>query len=207
MGVLDQIAGARGRNDGQLHIELAEQLAGNGDAEGIADVVNGLGREQAVAGDCVKVLYEIGYRNPGLIAPYAETFLGLLQSKNNRLVWGAMIALSRIAELNPHPVYAQLNTVLAAYERGSVITVDNAVSVLAALCKADAAYEKRILPLLIRHLQSCRAREIPQHLERMSVCLQKSNIEPVVDILRTRMGELSKPQQARVGKALKKMKA
>ncbi|MFH1512036.1 MAG: hypothetical protein ABIG45_01645, partial [Bacillota bacterium] len=167
----------------------------------------GLGREQAVAGDCVKVLYEIGYRNPGLIAPYAETFLGLLQSKNNRLVWGAMIALSRIAELNPHPVYAQLNTVLAAYERGSVITVDNAVSVLAALCKADAAYEKRILPLLIRHLQSCRAREIPQHLERMSVCLQKSNIEPVVDILRTRMGELSKPQQARVGKALKKMKA
>lgn len=205
MKPLSSIARALGRSDDQPNIELAQRLAEDMDARGIAEVVGGLCGNAAAASDCIKVLYEIGYRKPELIAPYAETFIALLRSKNNRLVWGAMAALGRIAALNPKPVYAQLDTVIAAYESGSVITVDNAVSVFAGLCGADAAYEKRILPLLAKHLKLCRAKEIPQHLERIAVCLNPDNHKPITDVVLGRMEELSEPQKARVKKVLKKL--
>jgi hypothetical protein len=204
MPALDRIASALGRNDDQPNIELAERLAGARDEDGVREIVGGLDGSKATESDCIKVLYEIGYRAPELIAPYAETFVGLLRSKNNRLVWGAMAALGCIAALNPKPVYAQLDMVIAAYENGSVITVDNAISVFAGLCKADADYEKRIMPLLVRHFTNCRAKEIPQHFERAAVCLNPDNHKPVTDVILGRLGELTASQQARARKVLKK---
>ena len=150
------------------------------------------------------MLYEVGYRSPALVAPYADVFLKLLRSKNNRLVWGAMAALASIAALEPQAVYAQLGTVLAAFEAGSVITRDNAISVLAALCGVDAAYEKQVLPVLIRHFQICRAKEIPQHFERVSAHLSGDRRKPVADVVQSRFSELSPPQQARVRKRMNK---
>lgn len=207
MNALMQIASALCRNDDLPNVELAERLAEARDWEGVAEIANGLKGNPAVASDCIKVLYEVGARRPELIAPYAEMFLDLLQSKNNRLVWGAMAALDPIAALNPIPVFERLDTVLAAYEKGSVITVDHAVSVLAGLCEAGADYEARVLPLLVLHLKNCRAKEIPQHLERMAVCLRKENASPITEIVRTRMREMSPAQQSRVRKVLKKIDA
>jgi hypothetical protein len=64
--------------------------------EGIRKIVGGLSnQEKAIRSDIVKVLYEIGYPAPELAAPYARDFLKLLESRNNRLVWGGMIALSK----------------------------------------------------------------------------------------------------------------
>ena len=205
MKALRQTASALERKDDQPNIELARLLAATGDTEGIADIIGGLQGAAAMAGDCIKVLYEIGYRKPELIAPYADMFLDLLEGKNNRLIWGAMIALGSIAELTPKPVYARLNTVLDAYAHGSVITVDNAVSVLAGLCKADASYQARIMPVLIRHLEKCRPKEIPQHFERTAVCLHPGNQTPAIAVVQARMWELTPPQQGRVRKVLKKL--
>ncbi len=53
----------------------------------------------------MKVLYEIGYLTPELIADYADDFLKLLRSKNNRMVWGGMIALATIAETKPREIW------------------------------------------------------------------------------------------------------
>ncbi len=202
MPILNKIASALGRNDEQPNIELAEQLVNTQDKESIAEIVSGLRMDKAVASDCIKILYEIGGRKPELIAPYAENFIGLLNSKDNRLVWGAMTALGRIAELNPAPVYLHFEDIYAAYKKGSVITVDNSISVFAALCKADKEYEKRILPLLIAHLTKCRAKEIPQHLTRMSVCFNKNNIVQIESTIQDRFEELSGSQQTRVRKTV-----
>jgi hypothetical protein len=38
------------------------------------------------------MLNEIGYLDPEWIAGHAQEFIELLNSKNNRLVWGGMIA-------------------------------------------------------------------------------------------------------------------
>ncbi len=206
MPILNKIASALGRNDEQPNVELAEQLVNTRDKEGIAEIVVGLNMDKAVASDCVKVLYEIGERKPELVAPYAENFIGLLKSKDNRLVWGAMTALGRIAELNPKPVYSHFEDIYTAYENGSVITVDNSISVFAALCKTDKEYAKRILPLLIQHLTKCRAKEIPQHLERMSICFNKNNIKQIASTIEGRFEKLSGSQQTRVKKVMKKLR-
>ena len=60
-----------------------------------------------------------------------------------------------------------------------------------------------ILPLLLNHLANCRAKEIPQHLERMTVCVTAENAARFRTAVAARCGELSKPQQARVTRTLK----
>ncbi|MDD3137522.1 MAG: hypothetical protein PHX08_00935, partial [Lachnospiraceae bacterium] len=92
---IENVASNLGKNDEQPNIELAERLSKNENPVEIKEIVEGLkSKEKEVENDCIKVLYEVGRRKPYLIAEYVETFLELLQSQNNRLNWGAMIALA-----------------------------------------------------------------------------------------------------------------
>ncbi len=120
--MIEKVAFYLQRNDEEPNILLAEDLAGRNDAAGIAEIAKGLDADEPqVAGDCVKVLYEIGYRKPELIAPYAATFVAGLKSRNNRIVWGSAIALSLIAESASDYLFSELETIRRAYESGSGI--------------------------------------------------------------------------------------
>jgi hypothetical protein len=102
MCTLDRIAYCQGRRDEVPNQELARDLAAREDRQGIREIVAGLRNfEPAIRSDCLNVLYEIGYIKPHLIAPYAADFLNLLHDRDNRLVGGAMIALSMIADIAP----------------------------------------------------------------------------------------------------------
>ena len=176
------------------------------DTEGIREVAQGMqSGGQDMANDCVKVLYEIGQRNPDLIADYVDDFITGLSSKNNRIVWGCMCALACIAPIRADAVYARLAEVVAAYEAGSVITVDNSVTVFACLCKANRGYQAKIFPILLEHLAGCRAKEVPQHAERMAVCIDSENREAFIRALEERMGELSETQKGRLMKLIKRL--
>ena len=201
--MLEQIASALNRNDEAPNIELAEKLAKAQDVAGISEIASGLAMKNAIANDCIKVLYEIGLREPQLIVPHVGSFLDLLKSKNNRLVWGAMTALGQISAMCPEKIFARFDDVYAAYEIGSVITVDQSISVFANLCKADPANDRKILPVLINHLATCRSKEIPQHFERVAVCITTDNVEQFTAVVQKRYNELTASQQARVNKALK----
>jgi len=122
------------------------------------------------------VLYEIGYIDPSLVASYADDFLKLLRSRNNRLVWGGMIALSTIAELQADFIYAHREEILKAMHEGSVITLDNGVKVLALAASKDA-YRPDIFPHLLKHLQTCRPKDVPQHAEKSLSAVDASNTE------------------------------
>ena len=203
--MLSLIASALKRNDEEPNIALAEELAKSKNENGIAEIVSGLNMDKATANDCIKVLYEIGERNPKLIVSYTKVFSDLLKSKNNRLVWGAMTALGQITALCPNEVFESFENIYAAFETGSVITVDQGISVFAALCKADKAFEQRILPVLINHFAACRAKEIPQHFERAAVCITSDNAAPFKQIIQKRYDEMTVAQQTRVNKAFKKI--
>ena len=169
------------------------------DKDGIDEIAEGFkSSDQAVANDCVKVLYEIGQRNPKLIADYTGDFITALSCKNNRLIWGSMKALAFTAPIKPETIYSRLPEILAAYQKGSVITVDNCISVLAHLCKAGVGYSKKILLVLLDHLAKCRAKEIPQHAERMAVCIDSGSKVAFVSVLLSRAGELTEAQYKRV---------
>lgn len=205
MNAMDQLACKQGRNDEAPNIELAEYLCRHSDSVGVKTVVDGFkGADKAVANDCIKVLYEVGARNPALISGYADDFVSHLHSKNNRLAWGSMTALAAITDLAPQPVFENLHLVVSAYECGSVITVDNSISVFAGLCKAGACYSDKVLPILLDHLlNKCRPKDVAQHAERASACFCYENAGAFYEVLMKRMPDLTSTQQQRIKKLLK----
>lgn len=205
--MLEKTAFGLERNDEEPNIALAEELCRDRNLAGIAEIAAGLdSKKPRLANDCIKVLYEIGARNPELIADDTEKFLSLLRSPNNRLVWGGMTALTYVTHLRPQIVFSSLELVLEALEHGSVITKDNAVSVLAELARTNFHYAETVFPILLSHLAACRPKEIPQHAERISVCIGRENLSPFVDLLESRKADLSPAQAKRMDRIFEKLR-
>ena len=206
--MIEKVAYNLGRNDEEPNINLAVLLCRTKDTDGIGEIVKGLrNKKKEVANDCIKVLYEIGERSPELIAEYVSDFIRLLESQNNRLVWGGMTALSKIAFLKPQEICNNIGIVIKAYETGSVITVDNAISVFAGLCKAGEKYEKTVFKYILTHLETCRPREVGQHSERAFVCVNSHNSKEFMAVLLKRKDSLTAAQQARVMKLIRKIES
>jgi len=204
--MLEKLSYSLGRNDEEPNIELAKELVKTKNKKGIKEIAGGLNNSKAqIANDCIKVLYEIGGMEPKLISEYIGEFIQLLKSKNCRLVWGSMTALSKIVPLNPEEAFKNLDIIISAYENGSVITVDNSISVFAELAKADKKYEKKVFPVIIGHLEKCRSKEVAQHAERAFVCVNKNNSGKFKDALLKRLDSLTEAQKKRVEKLLKKL--
>ena len=140
-----------------------------------------------------------------LIADYVSEFISLLRSKNNRLAWGSMTAISTIVEYAPKQIFDSVSVVMAAYKNGSVIAIDNSISVFAGLCRVDESYAKEVLPTLVNHLQKCRPKDVPQHAERASVCFNSGNAVAFIEVLEKRLPDLAATGQTRVKKLLKKL--
>ena len=201
--MIEKIAFNLGRNDEEPNIDLAIELINSNDLEGIKEIVDGLkNKKNQLANDCIKVLYEIGEIKPELIATYVLDFIQLLKSKNNRLVWGSMTALSKITFLKPKQIFENLETIINAYENGSVITRDNSVSVFAELAKADKKYEKIMLKKIIQHLETCRPKEVGQHSERAFICINEENSKKIISTLLRRRDNLSDSQKKRIDKLI-----
>ncbi|TCL54592.1 hypothetical protein EDD76_11915 [Kineothrix alysoides] len=206
--MLEKLACANNRNDETLNIELARHLCESEDKDGVNEIVSGLkNKDKKIANDCIKVLYEIGEAQPDLIADYVNDFIRLLHSPNNRLIWGAMTALSTIVELKHPIIYENVDSITYAIQQGSVITVDNGVSVLARLCVERNQYRQQILPFLMEHLKKCRPKEVAQHAERISVCIDCTNVKQFLDVLDGRIDYLSKSQQVRIVKLKNKLQS
>ena len=203
MSVTDKLAHSLGRRDEVPNQELARDLAEKKDQKGIREVAENLwNTDKNIQADCIKVLYEVGYIEPKLIADYAEDFVKLLKSKNNRLVWGGMTALAEVAKANPDAVFKHFDAIKKAKETGSVITVDNAISTLA-YTAANDKYNKAIFPYLLKHLSSCRPKEVPQHSEKTLPAVNTSNKNEFIKVLETRMEDLSGGGLSRVKKVIK----
>jgi hypothetical protein len=208
MSVLNQLAHAQGRRDEVPNQELARALAAKKDKAGIREVAENLwNKDKNIQADCIKVLYEVGDIDPSLIAGYTDDFAKLLKSKNNRLVWGAMTALAEAARANPGAVFKHFDEIKKAKETGSVITVDNAIAALAWTAVGDAKYNKVIFPYLLKHLSSCRPKEVPQHSEKTVPAVNASNKKEFIKVLEKRMEDLSGGGLARVKKVIKQAMA
>lgn len=204
--MLEKLACSMGRRDEVPNKELAKELAERNDKEGIKEIVDNLkSRDKDIQSDCIKVLYEVGYINPGLIKDYVQDFLSLLSSKNNRLVWGGMIALSTIADKAAAEIYGCLNTVIKATDKGSVITIDNGIKVLAKVASIREEYSNRILPYLLEHLCTCIPREVVPHAEYSLYAINSSNKEQFIEVLKKRETDLNVSQMTRLRKLYKKI--
>jgi len=206
MSVIERIAFYRGIRDEVPNQELARELAEAGDADGVKEIAGHLCDKNAnVRSDCLKVLYETGYLNPALIAPYAGDFLKLLTNRQNRLVWGAMIALSCVATLKADTLFERRALICKTIDQGSVITQDGGVKSLALVATVNKTYQEALTPYLMGFLRKCRQSDVPRHAEFIEVCVDDFNREEFVAILQQRLSEASPAQAARIKKILKRM--
>lgn len=204
MSVLHRIACLQNRRDEVPNQELARDLAARKDRAGIREIADNLwNQDPAVQNDCIKVLYEIGALEPGLIADYVGDFLELLTSRQNRLVWGGMIALSTVVEIKADELFPHCEEIQRAMQAGSVITVDNGVKTLALIAAQQPAYARRIFPDLLDHLAGCRPKDVPQHAEKTLVAVNAANKAQFIHILEKRMQDLSPAQTARLRKVIR----
>jgi hypothetical protein len=204
MSVLSRIAYFQGRHDEVPNQELARELAYTKDQQDIQEIAQNLWNEnRSIQSDCLKVLYEIGYLEPQLIADYAADFLKLLESKQNRLVWGSMIALSTLAPIRAGELFPYVADIKRAMEQGSVITRDNGVKVLAGIASAQDRYRQAIFPYLARHLETCRAKDVPQHAESVLVAVNAAARDEFVRVLEKRLPEMSSSQASRLKKVIR----
>jgi hypothetical protein len=203
MSLIDRLACSLGRRDEVPNQELARDLARRRDVDGIAEIAASLGNpDKNIAADCIKVLYEIGYSDPSLIAPHAGDFVRLLTSRHNRMVWGGALALATIGRIAADTIVRHLDTVTRAVEQGSVITQDGGIAALAGAASANGAYRKLIVPFLFTHLRECRAKDVPQHAEKTLVAIDRHVAVAFVAILHARLDEFTPPQRKRVEKVI-----
>jgi hypothetical protein len=204
MSVLNGIAYYQNRRDEVPNQELAHRLAESRDEPGIREIAGNLwNRNKNIRSDCLKVLYEIGYLRPELIAAYVEDFLKLLNDKENRMVWGGMIGLSTIADLRPQEIWRHIDEVMAAVEQGTLITVVWGIKTLARVAAADKAYSKKLFPILIGQLQKCMPRDLPMHAESVRWAVDAGNQDEFLAVLKGRQPELKASQLGRLRKAMK----
>jgi len=194
------------KGDEKANIELAIELCDTEDVVGIKEIVDGLNnKNKDIANDSIKVLYEIGYREPKLISKYAKEFISLLSSKNNRLVWGSMIALKTIVPMDHGGVFDNRESIIDAYNKGGTITIDNAISVLSELASINSKYEKELFPILINHLEICEIKDIPQRAERVIVCINDNNKDLFLKTIDKRADQLNPAQLSRINKLKKQL--
>ncbi len=206
MSVLDKIAFYQNRRDEVPNQQLAKELAQTENKKGIAEIAANLHhKNRNVQSDCLKVLYEIGYLKPDLIADYAAEFLQLLESKNNRMVWGAMIALATIADKKPKEIYAKIDAVTAAFNKGTLITQVWGTKALAKVAAANPTYKQKILPHLLAQLKRSLPRDIPLHIESILPAIDAENKPEILKIIETKKPEMTPAQLARLKKVMKKL--
>ena len=208
MTILNRLATALKRRDETPNQLLAEEIVRTNDEYAVEELVENLrNKNRNIQSDCIKVLYEIGERKPALIAGFHKQFGELLDSPNNRLVWGAMTALDAIAAKEPGGVHNLLPRIVAAADRGSVIARDHAVSILVKLGSLDR-YAPRCFPLLTEQLKTCPNNQLPMYAEMSARIVTDQNKETFNKVVMARLRGLEKEsQKKRVTKVLRQVMA
>ena len=204
MSILNKIAFYQDRRDETPNQELAQALSQTRNQADIREIAENLwNKEPNIQSDSLKVLYELGYLAPELIAEYADDFLKLLKHHNNRIVWGGMIALSTVADLKAAEIFPHVDEIVQVMEKGSVITIDNGIKVLALVASQKEDFRKVIFPTLLEHLRTCRPKEVPQHAEKSLPAITAGNKSDFIRVLEKRLEDMTASQTARLKKIIK----
>ena len=206
MTVIDKLASSFNRRDEVPNQNLAKEIANTNDKKAIRELVGNLNnKDKEIQSDCIKVIYEIGTLKPKLLVDFADQFVTLLANKNNRLQWGAMTALNSITNENPKKIHSALAKIIAAADKGSVITNDHCVGILIKLC-AISEYAEDAFSLLIERLLVSPTNQLPMYAENALPIVTSENKAVFTNTLISRLHEIEKDtKRIRVEKVIKKV--
>lgn len=207
MSVINLLSSSLGQKSNDANIALAKKIAATKNHESIKELVHNLNhnKDKKIQSDCIKVIYETAYIKAEMIAEYYSDLINLLTKKNNRLVWGAMIALSKITDFKHKEIFNSFKIIKETVEKGSVITIDCGIEILAKLNK-HSEYNDTVEPFLIELLWECPIKQLPQYLEKSLISITDKNKEIYHSIIDNRINECDKEsQKKRLEKILKKI--
>ena len=204
MTVINQLSSSLGQKGNDANIALAKGIAKTVDNNAIQELVKNLkNKDKKIQADCIKTLYETAYIKPDLIANYYVEFLELLSSKNNRLVWGGMIALAIISDLKSKELFESIELISNTVNNGSVITVDAGVEIYTKLNKYSE-FQDKVENLLTDQLWKCPVKQLPKYMEKSTISINEKNKEIYQKIINERKTECEKESQIkRLDKVLK----
>lgn len=205
MNWINQIAFYQNVKNETPNRALAKLFAENNNAEGIKEMANYLyDKNKSVASDCLAVMYEAAYINPELLANYANTFVDLLKSKNNRMVWGAMIALATISKFKPEEIFSEIELVLETMRKGTLITEVWGIKLLASLSTIEKKYKEKLLPILFDYLEKCRPIDFASRVEVIAPSIQIKEEKEIFDrIIEIKTPDLSEAQKTKLKAVLR----
>lgn len=206
MTILEKLSTSLGRRDEVPNQELAQQIVAGKDVTAVEELVGHLEhKNKDIQNDCIKVIYEIGTQDPKLIAAHYEKFIKLLDSKNNRLQWGAMTALNTIALEKPQIIFESLGNLVGIAEKGTVITKDNLMAILIKLCSlpkyADSAFS-----LFNEQLIGSATNQLPMYAENALPIINQANKARFIKTLASRLDDIEKDsKRKRVENVIKRL--
>jgi hypothetical protein len=204
MSVLNKIAYYLNRRDEVPNQELARELAQTRNLADIRTIAGNLwNREPNIASDCLKVLYELGYLVPELVSEFVDDFIKLLKHRNNRMVWGGMIALSTIASLQADKIFPHLDEIKKTMAAGSVITNDAGMKTLTAVAAQNDEYRRAIIPYLLERLADSRPVDAPRYAEVILTAVGPADKVEFIRILEKWIDAAPAARLARLTKVLK----
>jgi len=204
----DLLASSLGRSDDNPNKELAKEIIRLKQYDWVKELVSNLThKDKNIQSDSIKVLYEIGEHGAAnMISPYCFEFGEMLTSKNNRMVWGSMTALDMIASVYPKGVHDLLPTIVRAIDKGSVITIDHGVGILAKLASIEQ-YADSAFPLMIEQLKRCPIKQFPMYIEKSEIAINDVNQNMFLNLIQSRLAEVENgSQKLRLNKVLKRWK-
>lgn len=214
MKVEERLASALDRNDEAPNIALAVEIAANKDPTTVAALVDILSTGKKPARhDTIKVLYEIGTREPDLIAPHIDDIASHLTSKDNRMVWGALTALDSVAKTHSEAIAPLLATILEAADHGSVIAKDKAMSILLSLSQIPT-HQEHALKTFDARLRNAAPNQLPMYCEMFleahkdNAPFSSKDLKAICLTIKHRQSDMPTPAKAkRLAKVLKTLQA
>lgn len=202
--VFNYLSSSLGKTDESANISLAKQIVSAEDNEAIKELIQLLqSKNKRIQHDCIKVLYEIGYLSPIMIAAYYLDFITLLTSKDNRVQWGAITALDAILLLQHEAIFPLLPQLIAIAEQGSVITRDKCIAIL---IKYLSLEHEDVFPLLHEQLLKCPPNQLPMYAEQALKVIPRQYKTDLSKMLTNRLDGVEKEsKKTRIRKVIKKL--
>lgn len=186
------------------NIKLAENIAKEKNIAAVKELVELL-QNKKLQNSCIKTLYETGEREPKLLHPYFDVFIKLLQSKNNRLQWGAMTALDSLKEGNEKKLFNNLGLIIDVADNGTVITRDRMMRILTHLFSVLTKKED-LFALINEQLLKAPENQFPTYAEAVAPFVSINLKEQFISTLVIRLKEIeSSTKKIRVEKIIKKL--
>lgn len=194
--ILPELASSQNRKDEGPNKALSQRLVDSMGLVGIREAADNLNNnDRKIRIDCLAVLEQVGLLEPALIEDYLEDFYNLALSDDNRLVWAAMINIALIADRKPDAILEKFAEIVKIINKGTVITQDNGIKILARAGATSLRHNNIVCPYLMSQLRNCRPKSLPQYAESIQVAVRPENKTQFLEILTVRIDELSTAQK------------